>query len=405
VWGENGAIDVIRKLALLGVLVLAATWAGLLWLGTGKGKAPSFGPQPVKTVSPPAQPSPVKRVVRTRRKRVLRTRRFTVVASGDLLIHGAVFQRALAYGGGGYDFRPMFRPITRYVRHADLALCHVETPLTPGPPHGYPVFSTPVSLARAIAATGWDACDTASNHSLDAGQEGIDSTAWALYRAGVRHTGSYRSAAASRKPLLVSTRGVKVALLAYTEMTNRRALPRRWSLNLARPRKILADARRARRRGARVVLLNLHWGPPEYTPGPVRRQQQLVRRLARSHDITAILGQGPHVVGPIRWVRGKPVVFSEGNLISHQPATCCSAAAEDGLIAVLHVAVRGRRARVDRADYVPIWVRYPDFSVLPVGRAMRRRLAPAATLQASYRRTVAVAGRSGRTQPVPRRLP
>lgn len=387
----------IRKLAVLGFVVLAGVWTAVVWLGAGERKPQSVGPRSGDTL-PQAQPSLA--------KHVLRTRRFTVMASGDLLIHGAVLQRALAYGGARrYDFRPMFRPIARYLRRADLALCHVETPLTPGPPRGYPVFSTPTSLAHAIAVTGWDACDTASNHALDAGQPGIDSTAWALRRAGVRHAGSYRSSAASRRPLVVTAKGVKVALLAYTEMTNGLALPRRWSLNLAQPRKILADARRARRRGARAVLVNIHWGPPEYTPRPAPRQQRLLRRLARSHDITAILGQGPHVAWPIRWLRGKPLVFSEGNLISNQTVACCSAGAEDGLIAVLRIAVRGRRARVSRADYVPIWVRYPDFTVLPVGTAMRHRLAPATALQASYRRTVAVAGRSRRTQPIPRRLP
>jgi hypothetical protein len=204
---------------------------------------------------------------------------------------------------------------------------------------------------------------------------------------------------------MLRANGVKVALLAYTEMTNGRPLPRPWSLNLARPRKVLADARRARRQGAQVVLVNVHWGPPEYTREPARQQQRLVSRLARSRDITAILGQGPHVVWPIRWLRGKPVVLSEGNLISNQTAACCSPAAQDGLIAVLRIAVRGRSARVERADYVPVWVRHPDFTVLPVGRGVRFRLAPAADLLSSYRRTVAVAGHSRRTRPVPRRLP
>src|SRR5215213_590191 len=37
-------------------------------------------------------------------------RRLTVAASGDLLIHGPVFERARALARGrGYDFRPMFR--------------------------------------------------------------------------------------------------------------------------------------------------------------------------------------------------------------------------------------------------------------------------------------------------------
>jgi hypothetical protein len=120
---------------------------------------------------------------------------FTVAASGDFLIHGPVAARALADGGGSrYDFRPMFGSIRARVEGADLALCHVETPLVPGPARGYPSFRTPPALAGAIRDTGWDACSTASNHSLDAGQYGVRTTLEALDRAGVPHSGTARSA-------------------------------------------------------------------------------------------------------------------------------------------------------------------------------------------------------------------
>jgi capsule synthesis protein PGA_cap len=379
-----------RRIAAL-VSVLAGLGAAAALNETDGGRAPVSDRRPEKPT--PSRKTP-------------RTVRLTVSASGDLLIHSPVFRRALAYGrGSGYDFRPLFRTIAPWIRRADLALCHVETPLSPGPPRGYPLFSTPASLARAIARTGWDACSTASNHSLDAGQGGIESTILSLDRAGIRHTGSYRRAAGARRVLAFRIKGVKVAVLAYTETTNGNPLPNPWSLNLARRRRIIADARKARRKGARVVLVNVHWGPPEYSPRPAPRQFRLARSLARSPSITAVLGQGPHVVWPIRWLAGKPVVFSEGNLVSNQTAACCSPAAQDGLIAVLHIRVRGDDERVEHVRYLPTWVRHPDFTVLPVGPAMRRGLANHAELRASYARTVGTAGRSRRKRPIPRRPP
>ena len=93
----------------------------------------------------------------------------------------------------------MFAWIRPRIAGADLALCHVETPLVHGPLRGYPSFRTPAALARAIQATGWDACSTASNHSLDAGQCGVDTTLRALDRAGLRHAGSSRSQAEQRR--------------------------------------------------------------------------------------------------------------------------------------------------------------------------------------------------------------
>jgi poly-gamma-glutamate capsule biosynthesis protein CapA/YwtB (metallophosphatase superfamily) len=340
--------------------------------------------------APPPAPEPV--------------RRLTIEVNGDLLIHSPIFDRARRLAGGtGYDFAPMLRRVRPLIRRADVAFCHVETPMTAGAPTGYPLFSTPTALARAIRRTGWDACDTASNHSLDRGQAGIDSTVRALRRAGVRHTGSYTSARNRRRLLIVKRHGVKVALLAYTATTNGLPLPHRWSLNLARPRRILRDARRARRAGAQVVLVNLHWGT-EYQQEPDALQRSLARRLARSRLITAVVGQHVHVVQPIRRVAGRWVVFGEGNLLSNETAACCPVEAQDGMLVFLHLRVQGRRAKVTHIDYVPTWVRHPDFAVLPVGRALRRGEADRAELRASWQRTVRAVGRSSRVRPIPRRI-
>lgn len=103
--------------------------------------------------------------------------RISVAVSGDLLPHLPIVQRARALAGGdGYDFRPMLRPLRPLLRSADLALCHLEAPLQSGTPSGYPRFRAPPDLADAIKATGWDACSTASNHTLDLGEPGVRST-------------------------------------------------------------------------------------------------------------------------------------------------------------------------------------------------------------------------------------
>jgi poly-gamma-glutamate capsule biosynthesis protein CapA/YwtB (metallophosphatase superfamily) len=163
--------------------------------------------------------------------------RLTVAASGDLLVHTPVAQRALALGGGRrYDFAPLFAPVRPVIAGADLALCHMETPLVPGPVQGYPVFHTPPALARSVKRVGWDACSTASNHSLDAGQYGIDSTLHALRRAGVKATGTSRSARARGRTTMLRANGVRVAFLSYTAVTNGQAVPHPWSVNWASPR-------------------------------------------------------------------------------------------------------------------------------------------------------------------------
>jgi capsule synthesis protein PGA_cap len=333
-----------------------------------------------------------------------RSVQLVVEASGDLLIHSPVFERALALGGGRrYDFAPLFAAIRPYIRGADLALCHVETPMTPAAPSGYPVFNTPPGLATAIRQAGWDACSTASNHTLDQGQRGVNDTIGALDRAGVLHTGSSSSAAAQRKPLIMAVKGIRIAFLAYTGLTNGIPLPHPWSVNLISAARILADAHRARADGAQAVIVNLHWGD-EYAAQPSSSQLALARTLTRSPDITAIVGQHAHVVQPIRLINGKPVVFGEGNLISNQTSACCPAASQDGMIVLLTIRADRRAARVTGIHYVPVWVRHPDYTVLPAGTAWRTDPADAAALRASYERTVSVAGRGPTIQPIPAQL-
>ena len=333
----------------------------------------------------------------------------TLSFTGDLLIHSPVWGRALALGGGArYDFAPLFAELDPYVSGADLAFCHVETPMTPDPPTSYPIFNTPPDLAKGIAQSGWDACDTASNHSLDQGEDGIGQTIKALDRAGVKHTGSATSQAEARRPLMLKAGGIRIAYLAYTTDTNGIPVPKPWDVNIADADRILEDSRRAKDAGAEAVIVNLHWASEvvgEYVTEPDGAQEKLVDRLARAPEITAIVGQGPHVVQPIEKVAGKTVVFSEGNLVSNQGAdTGLPEASQDGYVALLDLVVDGDGARVEDARYVPVWVDHVDYTVLPVGDALDKGEGDASVLDASYKRTVAVAGREAAT-PEPEKLP
>ena len=313
--------------------------------------------------------------------------------------------RALANGDGReYDFAPFFAAIRPYVEGVDLALCHVETPMGPGPPSSYPIFNTPTGLAASIRRSGWDACSTASNHSNDQGQAGIDGTVAALHRREIAHTGSFRSRRASKRPTIVSIRGVKIGFVSYTDATNGIPAPAPWSLNeyvAANPdagaAAILADARRAKRAGADAVIVNIHWGT-EYASTPNRSQLRVAELLTRSSRVDAVVAQGPHVVQAIRKVNGNFVVFSEGNLVSNQSAASGQpAATQDGLIALLDFNVRGERVRVRRVRYVPVWVRPGDYVVLPARAAADPQHAGA--LRASYARTVSVVGRERKIKP------
>ncbi|MGW1644750.1 CapA family protein, partial [Streptomyces eurythermus] len=147
---------------------------------------------------------------------------FTVIAGGDVLIHPPLIEQAArdarAAGGQGLDFRPMLAGLRSTVSRADLAICHLETPLAPaeGPFTGFPRFAAPPQIATALSDVGFHSCSTASNHVLDQGEAGVRRTLEALDAAGLRHSGSARNREEANRPNIIEVKGVPVAHLSYS---------------------------------------------------------------------------------------------------------------------------------------------------------------------------------------------
>jgi poly-gamma-glutamate synthesis protein (capsule biosynthesis protein) len=309
-----------------------------------------------------------------------------------------VANRALANSAGkGYDFRPMLRKIRRIVAGADLALCHVETPLSADDTDisGYPVFNSPREIADAVSWAGYDGCSTASNHSVDRGLTGVRNTLRALDARHLGHTGTARSAAEARRIQLYRVKGAVVAHLSYTYGTNGIPVPSGapWSVNITSIRGILADARRARAAGATFVIVSLHWGQ-EYRSAPTATQLSQAQALLASPDVDLILGGHTHVQQPVARFGEKYAVFGMGNLLSNQsPAVGLTPQTQDGALVGVHVVRRGGRWVADRVTITATYCEIGPYTVWPVTRALADRSTPAslrARLTASLARTKAI---------------
>jgi poly-gamma-glutamate synthesis protein (capsule biosynthesis protein) len=251
---------------------------------------------------------------------------FTLVASGDILPDRPVIDRAgFDAGRTGHDFRPMLEGAKPVVSRADLALCHLGTPYgANGAYTGAPRYSSPPELARALAATGYDGCATASEHALDDGADGVRRTLDALDRAGVRHAGTARVEAEAGGALLRAG-SARVAHLAYTYGSNVPLPPGRpWAVGPIDENRILADARAARKAGADVVVVSLHWGWT-WQEAPDERQVGFARRLTASRtggrpDVDLILGTHTRLPQPYEKVNGTWVVYGMGAQIAGEAA-------------------------------------------------------------------------------------
>ncbi|MFH8337006.1 CapA family protein [Streptomyces sp. AM6-12] len=303
-------------------------------------------------------------------------RGFTLVATGDILTHPAVLERASSdASGGGYDFRPMLFGVEPLVHGADLALCHLED----GAGGAAPLF--PPQLAQDLALTGYDGCATASEHALDNGADGIRGTLDTLDAAGLAHTGTARSAEESRRPARYRAGSAEVAQLSYTFGTEQ-PLPdgQPWALAPVDADRIIADARAARKAGADVVVVSLHWGSGG-DDAPTEDQTALAHRLTasadgRRPDIDLILGSHTHVPQPYEKVNGTWVVYGLGDQIpgeldggdgSRDPRGDESTLAR---FTFAPPARPGERWRVTRAEFVPQMYDLDAGRVVDVGRAV-----------------------------------
>ncbi|MFZ3567535.1 CapA family protein [Streptomyces sp. BH097] len=290
---------------------------------------------------------------------------FTVAAAGDILIHPELTDqarkdaKATGKGEKGIDFGPMLAAVEPVISKADLAVCHFE-PVAgkPGGPfEGFPAFRVPPQIATTIKDVGYDTCSTASNHTLDHGAAGVTDTLNVLDRAGLKHTGSARSAAEAAKPLIIDVKGVKVAQLSYAFGFNGNELPKGkpWLANETDFDAIAAAEKRAREAGADVVILSIHWGR-EYHSDPSRSQLALGRRIAEKTGINLVIGHHAHVVQPMEKVDGTWIAYGLGNQVArHEVPTGLT---EEGAIGWFEFSKRGGDWDV-RAKYVPTLTEIP----------------------------------------------
>ncbi|WP_327169186.1 CapA family protein [Streptomyces subrutilus] len=304
---------------------------------------------------------------------------FTLVASGDVLPHTSVIRQAARDADGdGYDFRPMFSQVKPLVSAADLALCHMETIYgeEDGPFSGYPAFVSPPAVADGLKDAGYDGCSTASNHTLDDGADGVRRTLDRFDKAGLKHAGSARTATEAATATTYTAGSAKVAHLAYTYDTNGYPLPdgQPWAVNLMDRETIVKDARAARKAGADVVLVSLHWGT-EWQTEPDETQLTLGKELTASQtggrpDIDMILGTHAHVPQAYEKVNGTWVVYGMGDQVAGEMFNPSGARdmrgnyGSIGRFTFAPPAAPGARWQVVKAEFVPQMMDLPGGRVV-----------------------------------------
>jgi poly-gamma-glutamate synthesis protein (capsule biosynthesis protein) len=238
-----------------------------------------------------------------------------LAAAGDVNLGRACGQRLLA--------DPSYNPLQGVASiwaDADLRFVNLESPLsdqhgeTQSPHHGL-VFTGPPSGADALARAGIGVVSTANNHAWDYAGRGLLETLLNLDRAGVAHAGTGVDETEAYRPAILHVNGVSVAVFAVTQVWNLGA----FSEEEARHHVAWADFLRLRaallRARAEVdfVVVSYHGGE-EYTDVPLPKTRAFVDAVM-SLGVDVVIGHHPHVPQGVGWQRGRPVLYSLGNLV------------------------------------------------------------------------------------------
>jgi poly-gamma-glutamate synthesis protein (capsule biosynthesis protein) len=259
---------------------------------------------------------------------------WTLAAGGDIMFY-AMDPKKDAIGG-----------IATAFSKADVAYANLEIPLTASKTPTtrkskeeidaktqFVLKADPAHI-KQVQKLGLDLVGLGNNHVMDYGPAGMRDTRAALKKAGMATTGAGDNVAeATLVAVKELSNGLKVGLVSYLAYVGTNALTKCTpattkgagvaGLDLGarvndRAKKRLAAIVAQARKKCDVVLVALHWGVEKQSK-PIPYQIDLGRAFIDA-GADAVLGSHPHVLQGREVYKGKPIIYSLGNLISPMPA-------------------------------------------------------------------------------------
>jgi poly-gamma-glutamate capsule biosynthesis protein CapA/YwtB (metallophosphatase superfamily) len=265
---------------------------------------------------------PVPRVLTEAHRAELRERQPELLAKADDHYHTSI-RYGLRFESEQDQARHPFQRLAPLFRAADLSFANLETALSDRARPAYDkALRTPAAFADGIAWAGIDVVSIANNHAMDAEGEGLMDTMHHLREAGVGFAGGGRDLEEARRPLIVERNGVRLAILAYTQLLNYGihgfALPRVAGVAPLDPVLVKEDIRRVRGEVDHVIV-SFHWDEggeanSSTVTDPNPRAVALAREVIDA-GASIILGHHPPIPRAVEFYNGGVIFYSLGKLI------------------------------------------------------------------------------------------
>lgn len=296
-------------------------------------------------------------------------REASILAVGDVLIHGPILRYARSQGGeNSYDFSNNFARLKEFISKFDYSMANFEGASDPDRKFGgYPMFNVPREIFKNLKDAGFDGLYTANNHTLDAGAKGMTTTLEGISGAGLDSFGTQMPFEEHVK--VIEVNGIKIGVLSYATSLN--GLDSYLSndeyksqVNIYSDEKVKEDIETAKNMGADFVMVFPHWGV-EYSSYPESYQINSSRfMIENGADI--VIGGHPHVVQPSEEYTTESghkgyILYSMGNFLSNQRKETLNGdiRTEQGVAVEVNLMLdpnTGEKELVSTKEH-PLWVR------------------------------------------------
>jgi len=264
------------------------------------------------------------------------TKKVTIGATGDILLHKRVYEKARKKDGS-FDFAPMFENVKHLFDKDHLIIVNQES-IIGGEElglKGFPRFNSPIELGYQLKNMNVDIVNIANNHTFDLGEEGILKSIENWEKIGLPYVGAYKSKEDQETLRIFHKNGLRICMLSfnYAEGIKTPILPKEKDYLMNN----FLNYRFADRKGrlaiiqlinkiksedlADIVIINIHYGK-EYQMLPTAKQKEVTQSLSET-GAQMIIGHHPHVLQPFEYVTNSLgeevfVAYSLGNFLSGQ---------------------------------------------------------------------------------------
>ncbi len=215
-------------------------------------------------------------------------------AVGDVIIYSFT----PFWNGQEYNYDSLFNQMSDKTTGYDISSYTQESPAA-GCTLGYPLFCSPYEFIGTMERAGFDIANTANNHTLDQGHDGLERSLDNFENYSVVPVGTYKQDDTNVQPVIYEHEEFTIGILSYAEHLNgfQKSPDLDHTISMYSKEKMESDVEYLNNQGVDFIISFMHWGA-EYTDEPSQEQKNIAQELTNA-KIDVILGSHSHSLNPV----------------------------------------------------------------------------------------------------------